>query len=138
AVFRASDRHIVKLQYAEGFRAPTFFELYSTGVANPDLSFEVNKTLEANYVYRSPGTALRATLFYSKVVDMIFVNVAGGAARFGNFREGRADGFELEAEQELTRALKATATLSWVDAMDNRNQAPNGTFVTQVPPVTAN
>jgi hypothetical protein len=22
------DRHIVKLQYAEGFRAPTFFELY--------------------------------------------------------------------------------------------------------------
>ena len=110
---------------------------YATGVANASLSFEVNKTAELNYVYRTAGTAARATLFYSKLVDMIFVNNGPQGPQFGNFREGRADGFELEWERELTRAVKATATLSWVDAKDNRNSGPppSFAFVTQTPPV---
>src|SRR5258706_7607 len=135
-----TDRHILKVQYAEGFRAPTFFELYATGVANAALSFEVNKTAELNYVYRNVGTAARATFFYSKLVDMIFVNNSPQGPQFGNFREGRADGFELEWEREVTRAVKASATLSWVDAKDNRNAGPppSFAFVTQTPPVTVN
>ncbi|HKC25200.1 MAG TPA: TonB-dependent receptor, partial [Thermoanaerobaculia bacterium] len=140
AVYRMTDRHILKVQYAEGFRAPTFFELYATGVANAALSFEVNKTAELNYVYRNVGTAARATFFYSKLVDMIFVNNSPQGPQFGNFREGRADGFELEWEREVTRAVKASATLSWVDAKDNRNAGPppSFAFVTQTPPVTVN
>jgi len=66
---------------------------------------------------------------------MIFVNVAPPAPpTFGNFREGRAAGFEVELERELTSAVKATGTLSWVDARDDRNAAG----VAQTPPVTAN
>ena len=50
-------------------RAPNFFELYSSGTAQEDLSFEVNQTAELNYVFRIPKTAARATLFYSRLKD---------------------------------------------------------------------
>jgi iron complex outermembrane receptor protein len=120
-VWRASERHILKLQYAEGFRGPAFFELYATGPdPNHDLGFEVNGTTELNYVYRRPHTVARATLFRAELRDMIFVGATPGAP-FGNTRAGRAAGAELEWEQQLAERLKVTANLSWVDQQDDRN-----------------
>jgi len=118
-VWRATEQHLFKLQYAEGFRAPTLFELYGTGSRNPDIGFELNRTAELDYVFRRPRRVGRATLFYSRLDDMIFV--ANPATRsFGNVREGRSYGVELEWEQELLAALKAEANVSWVDARDDR------------------
>ncbi|HEV8269587.1 MAG TPA: TonB-dependent receptor [Thermoanaerobaculia bacterium] len=117
-VFRASDEHIVKVQYAEGFRAPTFFELYASGVAQTDLDFEVNRTTELNYVFRIPQTVARATFFYSRISDMVFVF---GPGRFDNTKKARAYGFEIEAERQLGERLKAEANFSWTDSEDNRN-----------------
>jgi outer membrane receptor for ferrienterochelin and colicins len=121
-VYRASDEHLLKLQYAEGFRAPTLFELYggTTGARNPDIGFEINRTTELDYVFRRPREVARATLFYTKLDDMIFLaNPARGT--FGNVRSGRSYGVELEWERELFAALKAVANLSWVDARDDRS-----------------
>jgi iron complex outermembrane receptor protein len=118
-VYRASDEHLFKLQYAEGFRAPTLFELDGTGVRNPDVGFEINRTTELDYVFRRPREVARATLFYSKLDDMIFLaDLARGT--FGNVRSGRSYGFELEYERELMTSLKAVANLSWADARDDR------------------
>jgi outer membrane receptor protein involved in Fe transport len=74
----------------------------------------------------------RATLFQSKLPDMIYVRAAGPGPQpgggppppslFGNQAEGRAAGVELELEQELGDRVKALAQLSWVDAEDDRNQ----------------
>jgi outer membrane receptor for ferrienterochelin and colicins len=119
-VWRASDRHILKLQHAEGFRAPTFFELYAPGSRLPELGFEINATSELNYVYRRPRTVARATLFRTKIRDMIFVRRAG---LFDNDHEARAHGFELEWEQQLAPSLKLQANLSAVDEEDDRNAA---------------
>src|SRR5206468_566020 len=72
-VWRASDRHIFKAQYAEGFRPPTFFELYETPPPGsvPRYYFEANATTELNYVYRAPGRVARATLFHEVISNMI-------------------------------------------------------------------
>jgi outer membrane receptor for ferrienterochelin and colicins len=122
-VWRVSDKNILKLQHAEGFRAPTYFELYSTGPAttgpaNPNLDFEVNGTTELNYVHRRPRMVARATLFRSRLRDMTFV-AAGGL--FASVKSGSADGLELEWEQQVHGKLKAQSNFSWVDQQDNRN-----------------
>jgi iron complex outermembrane receptor protein len=129
-VFRASERNILKLQHAEGFRAPTFFELYAPNRRLPDLSFEINGTTELNYVHRRPRMVGRATLFRSQIRDMIFVRSPG---LFDNSREARAHGFELEWEQQLGARLKLLANVSWSDETENRNLQ----FVGRRSPVTA-
>lgn len=116
-VWRASDRHILKAQYAEGFRAPTFFELYSGGVQNRNLDFEVNATTELNYVFRRPRTIARATLFHTDLKDMVF---GGAAGRFGNTREASAEGIELEWTQQISDAVKLIANAAWFETEDNR------------------
>lgn len=114
---RPGERHILKLQYAEGFRAPTFFEQYPTGRRNEGLDFEVNATTELNYVHRRTRSVLRATLFHSRLKDMIFV--ARGNT-FSNSRKARAFGAELEWEQQVGERLKLTANASWVDEEEDR------------------
>ncbi|MEO6324304.1 MAG: TonB-dependent receptor, partial [Thermoanaerobaculia bacterium] len=117
-VWRVNENHILKLQYAEGFRAPTFFELYSNGARNPNLGFEVNGTTELSYVYRRATTVGRATLFTSKIRDMIFV---GPGNVFDNTHQARAYGAELEVEQQFGPSLKLQANASWVDSETDRN-----------------
>jgi outer membrane receptor for ferrienterochelin and colicins len=132
-VWRVGGGHILKAQYAEGFRPPTFFELL--GPRQSRIDFEVNTTTELNYVFRRPGSVFRATLFHSELSDMIYPRAtepgpqpggpgAGPPPRlaFGNQAEGRATGLELEWERELGDRVKALANLSWVDADDDRNQ----------------
>ncbi|HEV8269586.1 MAG TPA: TonB-dependent receptor, partial [Thermoanaerobaculia bacterium] len=130
-VWRVTDEHIVKAQYAEGFRAPTFFEEYGSGRRDPDLDFEVNQTVEASYAFRRPDTAARATIFFSRIHDMIFPVM--GLGRFDNGHKAQAWGVELEAERQIGERVKVTAQYSWVDSEDNRN-FPR---VTQTPPSRA-
>lgn len=117
-VWRASDRHIVKAQYAEGFRAPTFFELYGGGSLNTDIDFEVNATTELNYVYRNAASVGRVTLYRSKLDDMIFPNPR--SPRFGNSREATSEGIEVEWSQQITPSFKLLANVSWADTEDDR------------------
>ena len=119
-VWRVSDQHIVKGQYAEGFRAPTFFELFGGGRINRELDFEVNATTELNYVYRRPRSVGRATVFHSELKDMIFGGLPGG--RFGNTRKASAQGVELEWTQQVSDAVKLLANVGIVDTEDNRGQ----------------
>lgn len=121
-VYRASERNIFKVQYAEGFRAPTFFELYSRGFRNDALDFEVNGTLEVNFVRRTAGTVLRLTGYRADFRDMLYViGVTQGRTVFGNTRKGRVWGTELEFEHEFGSKIKALANLSFYDSEDSRN-----------------
>jgi iron complex outermembrane receptor protein len=118
-VFRISPQHILKAQYAQGFRPPTFFEFYVPRDPGAELDFEVNATTELGYVFRQPGRVVRATLFHSALEDMLFV--LRGASSFGNVANARALGAELEWEQRLGSRVKASGNLSWVDTRDSRN-----------------
>ncbi len=119
-VWRASDRHILKAQYTEGFRPPTFFELYSPVPPNrvPRYAFEVNATTELNYVFRAANSVGRATLFRSIISNMIR---PGGVLTDPN---ARAQGLELEWSQQLAPSLKLDANLSYVDTIDPRQPGP--------------
>jgi len=119
-VWRVNDRHIVKAQYAEGFRPPTFFEFYQPPAPGsvPRYPFETNATSELNYVYRNSGRVGRVTLFHSMLSDMIR---PGGVVVKG---DAWAQGGEFEWTQELGTKLKAGANLSYAETFDPR--VPNG------------
>src|ERR1051325_6891738 len=119
-VWRASDRHILKAQYTEGFRPPTFFELYTPvppgRVAR--YAFEVNATTELNYVFRAANSVGRATLFRSVISNMIR---PGGFLTDPN---ARAEGVELEWSEQVAPPLKFDANVSYVDTVDPRQPGP--------------
>jgi len=119
-VWRVGERHILKAQYAEGFRPPTFFELYTRPAPGtvPRYPFEVNATSELNYVYRHSGRVGRVTLFHSKLSDMLR---PGGVVVNG---DATAEGAELEWTQELGSRVKLGANASFADTFDPR--VPNG------------
>ena len=118
-VWQPSEHHVFKLQYAEGFRAPTFFELYAPGPQRNVLDFEVNRTEEFNYVYQRPQLTLRATLFRTRIPNMVFADIPH--RRFANIADAKADGAEFELSQQISSELRIDANLSYVDARDNRD-----------------
>lgn len=122
-VYRASDRHILKFQYAEGFRAPNFFELYSRGFRQTALNFEVNRTIELNYVHRRPEMVVRLTAYHSQLADLIFVVGTDAQRRsvFENRRKARVAGAEIEVDRQIGKRLKAVINTSWFDTRDSRN-----------------
>ncbi len=120
AVYRLGEHHVVKAQYSEGFRAPTFWELYGTGSADESLDFEAMDTTELSYIYRSPSAAGRITLYYSEIEDGIFRKSGGG---YGNVVDIDSKGVELEWEQKLGQMLRWQANLSHNDTWDGRSTA---------------
>ena len=117
-VWQPAEHHILKLQYSEGYRAPTFFELYGGGT-RAELNFEVNRTAEFNYVYERPQLTARATLFHTRISDMVFIDPAARA--FGNVANAKAQGAEFELSQQLGATLRIDANVAYVDARDNRD-----------------
>ncbi|WP_323813527.1 TonB-dependent receptor [Cellvibrio sp. NN19] len=124
AVWRASDRHIFKVQYAEAFRPPTL------GVLNPGpsaaegtvyerLTQEQLDSTEASYIYRAVNYSLRATLFESQVSDLIEYRITPGQRpKWHNLGEIDSQGVELEWQQTLGRNWNWFANISYVDAQD--------------------
>jgi iron complex outermembrane receptor protein len=117
-VWRQSDRHIWKAQYAEGFRAPTFFEEYAGpgSPLNTNLDFEVNRTTELSYTYRRPTATGRVTVYHCELDDMIFV----APPAFANTRQAHSNGVELEWTQQLADRFKVLASFSKANTSDNR------------------
>ena len=123
-VWQLAERHILKAQYAEGFRTPTFFELFDPDTP-ADLDFEVNQTTELVYIYREPNRVFRASAFHSRIEDMVFVDFANRG--FNNLAEAGAEGIELEWTQQVGSGLQLDANVAWVDSEDDRN--PQGATV---------
>ncbi len=115
-VWRINDHHIVKAQYAEGFRPPTFFELYTPPAPGTTARypFEHNDTTELNYVYKSTGTVGRVTLFHSVINDMIR---PGGVVTPGR---ALSVGVEAEVSRQVTSWLKVDANVSHTNTQDPR------------------
>jgi iron complex outermembrane receptor protein len=118
AVWRLSDRHIFKAQYAEAFRPPTFLELYTTSnpvlAGNPHIEPTVNRNYELGYIFKAIETTVRATLFHTKLAELITV-VDG---QYVNAGDARLRGVELELEHAFSKALFLKGNLSYIDAKD--------------------
>ncbi|GAB6040724.1 hypothetical protein JCM17961_13980 [Endothiovibrio diazotrophicus] len=105
AVWRIDRSNILKAQYAEAFRPPTFFELSRTPTIQPQLI----ETTEVGYIHRSSAGVGRLTLFNSRLKDRIFEN---NLAVFSNTSGARTRGVELELERQLGPKWKVNANLT--------------------------
>jgi len=117
AVYRPAEHHVVKAQYSEGFRTPTFWELYATGEADENLDFEVMRTTELSYIYRRAKSVARATVYYSRIDNGLYRT---GTGNFGNVAVIDAKGIELEWEEQLSEMFHWQANLSYNDTSDGR------------------
>ena len=117
-VYRLTDHHILKFQYAQAFRPPTFLELYSQNNTiadgNPNIKPAVIDTFETGYIYKADRTVVRTTLYYSELDDLI-INQGGV---FQNSRGAKQMGIELEWEREITSSFKLNSNLTWVQTED--------------------
>lgn len=107
---------VLRASYAEGFKAPSLFQLYADIYGNRDLTPEVAQSWEAG-IDHSPARALTlsATYFRRTTENLVaFVPCSADPSRnpclFGFYaNEGRvkAEGLELSAEARLGRIVLA-------------------------------
>ncbi len=115
-VWQVAPGHILKAQYAQAFRAPTFFEQRNGGL--PSMEPETVTTTEAGYAFRDVRRQFRATLFHSAMRDLI---AFGDDPAVGYYRISRAysRGFEIEGEYWLGDAIKLSGSLSHVGTWES-------------------
>jgi vitamin B12 transporter len=94
-----NDANDVLLSYSEGFRAPTFNDLYYPDFSNPNLKPEHSKTYELQWRSRLSDTArLEASLYRTDLQDAIALD---SDFRPENIGSARINGFEASLEQQL-------------------------------------
>ena len=120
------------LSYSEGFRAPTFNDLYYPDFSNPNLKPETSKSYELQWRSQlSDSSRLEASIYRTDLQDAI---IFGSNSRPENVASARINGFEAALKQELfgwqsnlgvaiidprdrdsghTLARRARRTLSW-------------------------
>jgi vitamin B12 transporter len=89
----------VLLTYSEGFRAPTFNDLYYPDFSNPDLKPETSKSYELQWRSQlTENSRLEASLYRTDLKDAI---IFGSNNRPQNVASARINGFEAALKQEL-------------------------------------
>ena len=104
------------LSYSEGFRAPTFNDLYYplTQYSNPDLQPETSKSYELQWRSQlTDSTRLEASLYRTDLSDAIILD----AGKPQNVASARIDGFEAALKQELF-GWQGNLGLSIIDPRD--------------------
>lgn len=110
------------LSYAEGFRAPTFNDLYWPAdpfwgaSSNPNLDPEKSKTYELQWRSQlTEKTLLQASLYRTDIEDaIVFVDIPR------NVQKARINGFEASLQQELF-GWQGNAALSIIDPRDRNS-----------------
>jgi vitamin B12 transporter len=103
------------LSYAEGFRAPTYAELYYPGFSNPSLKPEKSKSYELQL--RSQFTdslRLDTSVYQTKIADQI-----QHQGKITKNVQARINGFEVSLQHDLLGAQGAL-NLSLVDSRDRK------------------
>jgi len=91
----------VLVSYSEGFRAPTFNDLYypDTRYSNPNLQPETSKSYELQWRSQlSDSTRLEASLYRTDLSDAIILD---STSKPQNVASARINGFEAALKQEL-------------------------------------
>ena len=108
------------LSYSEGFRAPTFNDLYypDTKYSNPNLQPETSKSYELQWRSQlSDSTRLEASLYRTDLRDAIILD---SASKPQNVASARINGFEAALKQELF-GWQGNLGLSLIDPRDRES-----------------
>lgn len=94
-----NDTNDLLFSYSEGFRAPTFNDLYYPDFSNPNLKPEHSKSYELQWRSRLSDTSkLEASLYRTDLQDAIALD---SDFRPQNIASARINGFEAALEQQL-------------------------------------
>ncbi len=92
-------RNQLVFSYSEGFRAPTFMDLYYPYGANPDLQPERSKSYEVQWRSQlAERTRLEASIYRTDIEDAIVLDSSWTPM---NISEARINGFEAALSHEL-------------------------------------
>ncbi|MFH1495396.1 MAG: TonB-dependent receptor [Pseudomonadota bacterium] len=123
AVWQMIPRHIIKAQYAEAFRAPTFYELHNGGQP-ADIRPETVATSELGYIYKGDSSRAGITLFHSALKNLIIFVDTDSYIGYSNSSGAISQGVELEGEHWVTRDLKFSGNLTWLETRDKTTNQP--------------
>ncbi|WP_339651457.1 TonB-dependent receptor domain-containing protein [Halopseudomonas pelagia] len=111
-----SDWQQLVASYGEGFRAPTFNDLYNIWGANPELKPERSKSYELQWRGQVHAAQLQASAFRTDINDLILLDPLYVAQ---NINEARIHGLELSAATSLA-GWDTSVSATWLDPR-NRN-----------------
>lgn len=124
AVYELNEHNIIKAQYGEAFRPPTYAELFSVAqvsLGNRDIKPEKIDTLELAWIYKRDDAIFRATVFHSDLSNLIVLApLTFNSQQFSNTGGAMTQGIEFETQLSLSEAWRLDANLSLVRTEDDQ------------------
>lgn len=120
--------------YAKGFRAPDFNQLYYPGSGNPDLDAETSDNYEAFIEYKTLLQSTRLTGYYNKVDDLINFNAIYDSkgnyvdGSYENIEQAKINGLTLTSDWELNSYLFG-GSYDYQSAKDDSEGVNDGNFL---------
>ncbi len=122
-----TDNQRIKLNYGEGYRAPSIKELYSESsmmgmgqlIANPDLKPETSKGYEISYEQEFGDTETKLTYFKNEKEDAISQRlIRPEIYQYVNINETSTEGVEFEVKKPLGNGFALVGNYAYLDAID--------------------
>lgn len=113
-IFALSNNQQLVASYSEGFRAPTFNDLYNAWGSNPNLRPESSKSYELQWRGQFDTTTLQASAYRMDIDDLILLDSFWIPQ---NISEARINGLELSAERDIL-GWYTVASATWLDPRD--------------------
>lgn len=116
--YRISSDHLLSLNYGEGFKAPTFNDLYFPNFGNPDLKFETSENIELVYKGQFNDSRLTVAIYETDTENLIQFGPNGAE----NIGKAEVSGVDL-TYQFSTGDFNHKITADNIDAKDGNTGA---------------
>jgi iron complex outermembrane receptor protein len=120
--WQVNKKNTLKFMYGEGYRIPTFAELYNTHIltqGNPNLSSESVNTQEFTWIYQATKRFnIKTTLFNNNYTDLITKVITASSSQYQNIGKVNTRGLELAMKYNLERGSYLKANYSYVHTED--------------------
>lgn len=117
AVYTLPSETTIRASYAEGFKAPTLYQLYGPfGLGNKDLKPETARSYDIGIEQKLIGNTVSAsaTWFHRDTTNQI--DYDPGTFSYGNIDRARAEGVEVALNLRPSSTLTLSAAYSFIDA----------------------
>lgn len=126
AVYTLPTETTIRASYAEGFKAPTLYQLYGPfGLGNKDLKPETARSYDIGIEQKLIGNTVSAsaTWFHRDTTNQI--DYDPGTFSYGNIDRARAEGVEVALNMRPSSTLTLSAAYSFIDAKNRARTDAN-------------
>ncbi|NNJ72478.1 MAG: TonB-dependent receptor, partial [Enterobacterales bacterium] len=119
--FRPSKSNLISLNYGEGFKVPTFNDLYFPFGGNPDLKYELSENLELIYKQWFDSGSLNVSIYDNDITNLIqFTPDENGVFTANNVGTANLQGADVTAQWQAG-GLNHQISAQYVTAKDTVN-----------------